>query len=107
MFSDRITAPNARLDDRRGSWGDAYSARPIGSCLWMLDRARKVGRQPLLLQAMDYCKEGMARLAEDGIAAKVEVQAAWLSRDTLGIAVTVTKPDKTTERFDYARAWTG
>jgi phage gp46-like protein len=73
----------------------------------MLDRAGKAGQAPSLLQARDYCGEALRWPVEDGIAANVEVQTEWLSRDALGVAVTVTKPDKATERFDYAWAWTG
>ena len=45
----------------------------------MLDEA------PLLLRTRDHCEDALRWLGEDGIAAKVEVQTAWLSRDALGI----------------------
>jgi phage gp46-like protein len=76
MFTGRLAAPSfvPPDGDRRGWWRDSYSDRPIGSRLWMLDRARKDGQAPSLLQARDHCGEALRWPVEDGIAANVEVQ---------------------------------
>lgn len=110
LFTDRIASPDFKptdgTTDRRGWWGDSYNARPIGSRLWQLERAKKVGQQPILLQARDYCKEALEWLIEDGLAKSVEIKTQWLTADALGILVTITKPTGTImEPFRYSWAW--
>jgi phage gp46-like protein len=110
LFTDRIAStdfkPTDGTKDRRGWWGDSYNVRPIGSRLWQLERAKKVGQQPILLQARDYCKEALAWLIEDGLARSIEVKTEWTSATSLGILVRITRPDGTVAQpFRFSWAW--
>ncbi|MFH5924544.1 phage GP46 family protein [Roseomonas xinghualingensis] len=79
LFTDRRAAQDDRLtdgsEDRRGWWADAYADVPIGSRLWLLDRA--VRSDETLRRAEAYAREALAWLVTDGVAARVEVSAQW------------------------------
>src|SRR5690242_20637804 len=88
LFTDRTASadfqPSDGTTDRRGWWGDMFApARPVGSRLWQLERAKKVGNASILQQARGYCNEALAWLVEDGIAASVDVKTQWLSATAL------------------------
>lgn len=103
LFTDRLASPDARpLDgDRRGWWADSFADRPLGSELWRLDRA--VRTAATLRDAEGYARVALAWLVADGVAARVDVEAAWLSRTALGLRVVVVKPDRVA--VPYAFAW--
>ena len=79
LFTDRRAHPDDVLtdgtDDRRGWWADAFVTRPIGSRLWLLNRALREDKT--LRRAEDYAREALAWLVADGVAARVEVTAEW------------------------------
>ncbi|NOG69821.1 phage GP46 family protein [Roseicella sp. DB1501] len=110
LFSDRRAPddyrPNDGTNDPRGWWGSSFADRQLGSRLWTLDRAKKVGQTPLLLQARDYCKEALAWMIEDGIAAKIDVRTSWINATAIGIRITITEPTGTVlHPFQFSWAW--
>ena len=111
LFTDaRASAdftPTDGTDNRRGWWGDTYLGRPLGSRLWQLNRAKKLGNKQLLLQARDYCLEALQWLTDAGAAARVDVQTYWVDAQRLGIAVTVVKPSGSYFARRYERVWEG
>ena len=108
LFTDRRCANDFVPWDgnRRGWWGDTYLDTPLGSRLWQLERAKKVGNTNLLLQARDYCKEALQWLVDDGIVATVGVSVNWISKDAIGIVVNVTEPvQRSNIVFSYSWCW--
>ena len=103
LFSDRIASadfvPPDGSTDLRGWWADSYTGDPIGSRLWQLMRAKKVGQTTLLRQAEDFCQEALQWLLDDGVVATMTINAFWLNGTALGIAITVTQPGGNTSRL--------
>jgi phage gp46-like protein len=89
--------------DRRGWWGDALpevAGDRIGSRLWLLAREKRLAS--VVQRARSYAAEALAWLVQDGIAAKVEVDAEVQAPDVLAIGVTVTRPGGPgRQRFDF------
>lgn len=96
--------------DRRGWWGDITLAgeRPgdrFGSRLWLLARAKATEETRRRAQLM--CREALAWMIEDRIAASVDVLTEWQGDrgDQLAIAITVNRPKPgASARFDLL--WT-
>lgn len=107
LFTDRVAQPDyVPVDgDRRGWWADTYEPLPIGSRLWQLDRAKKIGNQQLLTQATDICREALQWLVTDGGAARVDVQVSWLTPQALAIHVTIIEPSRSSSTFRFSWAW--
>lgn len=108
LFTDGRADPDDVIPDGtgnpRGWWGDTGRTRRLGSKLWLLDRAKET--EETRLRAQDYCEAALAWLVEDGVAASVEVDAAWQSKPGwLGVKVTILEPDATVSVFNYQWAW--
>ena len=82
LGTDRLALPDDVIPDatdRRGWWGDtpispAATPDPIGSRLWLLQRAKAT--EETRQRAIAYAQEALAWLIADGIAARVDIQAA-------------------------------
>jgi len=75
---------------RRGWWGDltlADSGDQYGSLLWLLER-EKLNAQTAE-RARQYAADALKWLVQDGVAVSCQVETEILSRDTLGMLVTV------------------
>lgn len=110
LFTDRRAAPEDVIPDGsgnpRGWWGDAGRSRPLGSKLWLLDRAKQT--EETRLRAKDYAEDALAWLIEVGIAASITVEAEWQRAKMLGLRVVLFEPDGTELRvFNYQWAWKG
>ena len=109
LFTWRVLPPGSpapdNTGDRRGWWADSYNPNPIGSRLWTLFRAKKADAVATLQLAQDICLEALQWLLDDNIAASLVVDTQWLDPTQLGIRVRITKPDGTTQVFNFAWAW--
>ncbi|PHM20929.1 MAG: hypothetical protein CK604_00520 [Curvibacter sp. PD_MW3] len=79
-------------DLRMGWWGDSYATVPndrIGSRLWLLSRAKQVPET--ITRAREYAEEALKWLVDDGVAARVQVQAERMGVDGLALGVQVFK----------------
>lgn len=107
LFTDRRAREDDRLPDetgdRRGWWGDAYSAQlddRIGSRLWLLSREKRL--QSVLVRARDYAREALAWLIEDGVVRTVDVTAEVYRNDGIAIGVEISRPTGPgRQRFDF------
>ncbi|MFZ4807462.1 MAG: phage GP46 family protein [Hyphomicrobiaceae bacterium] len=81
LFTDRRAEDDDVLPtddgDRRGWWGDSIRLNeepevPLGSRLWLLERAVLTDRTPGL--AKDYAEEALAVLADQAAVARTEVE---------------------------------
>lgn len=108
LFTDKRCPDSYQpLDqDRKGWWGDTFQTTAIGSHLWLLERGIKSGETQLLLQARDYAKAALQWLIDDGIVQSVAVRTFWLTPTAIGIDVTVTEPQQTTNKqFRFSWCW--
>ena len=81
-------------DLRMGWWGDSFAAAPndrIGSRLWLLSRAKLTSETVAL--AKEYAEEALRWLVDDGVAARVEVQAERQGLQTLAMGCRIYKSD--------------
>ena len=114
LFTDRVASPDylpppGQKFQRRGWWGDTYEiasgGSAIGSRLWQLNRAVKTDGTTLLAEARDYCREALQWLVDSGVVASVDVATFWLTRNVIGIRVTITAPQSPPQVWDFAWAW--
>ncbi|MCW5760104.1 MAG: phage GP46 family protein [Phenylobacterium sp.] len=107
LFTDRRADPDDVIPDGsgdpRGWWGDALGARPLGSKLWLLERAKQT--EDTRQRAQGYAEDALAWLVEDGVAAEVVVAASWQGPGFLGLQVTISEPDGRQTAFNYQWAW--
>lgn len=107
LFCDRRAEADDELPsqdgDRRGWWGDlpvdegADDGRRdlIGSRLWLLSRAKELPET--LNRAVQYAREALQWMIDDGVATKIDVTASWKSRGFLALLIDI---DETSLRFD-------
>ena len=82
------------LGFRMGWWGDSYppvANDRIGSRLWLLSRAKLT--DTTAHRAMDYAREALQWLIEDGVAARVDVSAERQGLSTLALGCTFYNAD--------------
>lgn len=97
LFSDGLARADDAIpdgtDDRRGWWGDlprdGQVADPIGSRLWLLAREKRT--EQTRRRAEEYARDALAWMIADGVAASVDVAAAWggAAGDQLRLVVTI------------------
>jgi phage gp46-like protein len=97
-------------DDRRGWWGnwEAPEALELGSRLWLL--AREKSTEETRRRAEEYAAEALQWLLEDGVAARVDVEADYLELgpvppSTLALLVRIVRDDGSVYERHYAWAW--
>jgi phage gp46-like protein len=117
LFTDRrATAEElARFggDDPRGWWGNEVApvaGDEIGSKLWLLAREKVLPET--LNRARIYARDALRWLIDDGVAARVDIEAAWLDeidprapRGFLALGLDIVKPPDVSARF--ALVWAG
>ena len=117
LFSDRRASADELAvfggDDARGWWADAIAeveGDEFGSKLWLLARAKVLPET--LNRAREYTRQALGWLVEDGVAAAVAVEAAWLSdlvesapRGFLALGIEIERPTDVPQR--YAILWAG
>lgn len=107
LFTDRVAGPDDippdGTGDPRGWWGDVADGVPIGSRLWLLERAKRT--QETLSRAQDYIAEALQWLIDDGVVARFEIHVEWTAATTLSARVTAVRTDGTNTSQAYAWAW--
>ncbi len=98
LFSWRRAHADDKLpaDQRMGWWGDTFPTVPndrIGSRLWLLSRAKLLPET--VNQANEYATEALQWLVQDGVAARVVVEAERQGVQTLALACRFYKSDGT------------
>ena len=101
-------ATGAGTTNRRGWWGDAFAAYPIGSRLWQLRRAVKTNVRGIPQDAEDMCTEALQWLLDDDVVASLSVTATWATATALQLAITLLEPAATSPQvFKFQFAWSG
>ena len=103
---DEITLANLYPSfpyDLRGWWGDTYRESPIGSKLW-LNRRRKATNLTLS-QQIQYAKEALASLVDQGIAKRVTVNAQWVRKGVMEMDIQIVRTDDSIAQQTYTFLW--
>jgi len=107
LFTDRIANTDDVIKDGtgdpRGWWGDQGEDVPIGSRLWLLDRAKQT--QDVLNDARDYCIEALQWMIDDQAVASIDVQTQWVRATFLGVQIALYQPFGPQISLAYAWAW--
>ncbi|QOT75049.1 phage GP46 family protein [Cupriavidus basilensis] len=109
VFTDRVANPDDVIpdgsNDPRGWWGDLGEVVPIGSRLWLLERAKQ--NDDTLQRAYDYVTECLQWLLDDGVVAKFDILVEWTRDSMLGAQILAYRKDGTTETTAFTWAWKG
>lgn len=101
LFTWRRANPSDELPDvgpqaqRMGWWGDSFPVVPndrIGSRLWLLSRAKLTNET--LARAKEYADEALKWMVDDGVAARVDVEAVRIGLSSLGMACRIYKSEE-------------
>jgi len=108
LFTDRRASADDVIPDGsgdpRGWWGNTGRARPLGSKLWLLERAKQI--EETRLRARDYAAEALAWLVDVRVADDVAVEAAWQGQGYLALSVVISEPGGVAPIvFTYQWAW--
>lgn len=92
---------------RRGWWGDALTpARPWGSKLWLLVRAKCT--PATAARARGYAVQALQWLLDDRIAARIDVTAEAIAAEhRIALAVTLTRPSGERLEYRWRNLWEG
>lgn len=106
LFTDkRATASQVpQAERRRGFWGNVFEfldGFERGSWLWLLDQERTT--RDTLNAAIDYVKNGLQWLIDDGHALKVNVTAAYtdIRNGVMAITIVIVRDQSVTETVSY------
>lgn len=106
---DRRADDDDGLDDDvdpRGWWGDSYADVPgdlVGSKFWLLAREKQL---PAVAQkAQEFAQQALQWLVDDRVASSVVCQATWIADYTLGLAVTINRPNQQPFARQYQYVW--
>ena len=92
LFTDRTAATDDAIPDGttdpRGWWADGDV--PIGSRLWLLDRAKATN--DTLQKAYDWVAEGLQWLIDDGVVQRFDIGVRWVRQGFLGIELVTYQP---------------
>jgi phage gp46-like protein len=108
IFTDRMAEPGDVIpdgsNDPRGWWAD--DDVPIGSRMWLLQRAKQTGTT--LQLAYDYLAEALKWMIDDGVVSRFDISTQWVRTGTLGAVIAAYSPTGTLlSKGQYAWAWKG
>lgn len=108
LFTWRRALPDDELPgiDRFGWWGDTFpnvASDRIGSRLWLLVRAKLTDET--VLRARDYAIEALQWMIEDGVAARVDVEAERQGINMLAIKCVIYRKDAEPLDLRFADVW--
>lgn len=97
LFSDRrvniedVRAAGLLDSDLRGWWGDTLEEIPLGSRVWLLNRAKIIPKTSADFR--EYALEAWRWLIDDGVAKSIDATVEQYDMETLLLFGTVYKPD--------------
>ena len=106
--------PNTDNDDRRGWWGDTdaetlHDGWPIGSRLWLLERAKITGvgaREGSLTARVEaYVREAVVEFKDRGVASRIDVVAQRVGTERIDAAVTLYRGNTPEVALRFADLW--
>lgn len=98
--------PSGDPTDRRGWWGDQFSASEgdkIGSRLWLLDRSTVNGETAR--RAEEYIREALQWMIDDKVVSNIGVTIDISTRERMLIDLTLQRPGREAISVRFAHAW--
>lgn len=119
LGTDRLANPDDELpglndNDRRGWWGDLdaetlHGGWPIGSRIWLLERAKITGQAArqgaTLARAREYVREALQPFVDHQIASRVQVDAVRGSLERIDVTATLYRGPTPVLSLRYADLW--
>lgn len=110
LLTDRLAETDDPItdgtNDPRGWWGDLGADYPIGSRLWLLERAKQTN--DTLQLAQNYATEALQWLIDDGVVASFDILTEWTRPRMLGMRITAYRQDGSViVATQYNFAWNG
>lgn len=110
LFTDRRASagdvPPGCASDVRGWWGDSYPPSEgdrIGSRLWLLGREKSL--PDVARKAEQYAAEALQWMIDDGIVARVAVDAQIQDVRTLALSIAMARPSGDVITYRFANLW--
>lgn len=109
LFSDARATPDEldRADTWCRGWAGEREVGPagdrLGSKFWLRQREKQTEATRRTIE--DDAKAALAWMIEDKVARAVEVAAAWVASERLGLEVVVVKPDGSRIPFRFTLNW--
>lgn len=115
LFTDRRALPgdplpqNAQVagtPDRRGWWGDGFAAVPgdrIGSRRWLLHREKLT--PSTVARLIEYDREALQWLIDDGIARAVNVSAEIQGINRIAELIEIVRSDRPVAQYRFNSFW--
>ncbi|HIE1059663.1 TPA: phage GP46 family protein [Serratia marcescens] len=106
LFTWRRAEPDDNVENPMGWWGDTWPTVQndrIGSRLYLLRRTTLTNRTPI--KAREYVSQALQWLTEDGVAARVDIEAQRTGIEVLSIGVTIWQRDGTRHNITFDDFW--
>lgn len=105
LNTDRLARDDDPIDgtNRRGWWGDTGEAYPIGSRLWLLRRQKLT--TAVAGKAVDFIREALQWLLDDGVVSRIDVQTRIVYPRTLLVGVAYQEPGKAEQSVKFSWVW--
>ena len=100
---DYAAPPPSGPPDRRGCWTDTYTGYLIGSRLWT--RARLLRNTTTLQLIKGDVRDALAWLVTAGVVASFDVDAVFLNKAGIALAVTAHMPVGNPQAFKFSWVW--
>jgi len=106
--------PDNDSDDRRGWWADTDAEKiwggwPIGSRLWLLNRAKITDRGAragsTLARAETYCREALKPFIDNGIASRIDLTATRNGLDRIDVNIMIYRGPLSMIQLQYQVLW--
>jgi phage gp46-like protein len=107
-FTDRIAGQDDKIPDGTADprgWCCDEPGRPIGSRLWLLQRAKQIPETAN--RARDYLTESLQWLIDDGVVVKFDVRVQWIGSGKLGAWIVAHRVDGSKAALQFGWAWKG
>jgi phage gp46-like protein len=106
--------PDIYSDDRRGWWADTdadkiWGGWPIGSRLWLLNRAKITGigasAGSTLARVNTYCYEAMQPFIANGMASRIDVNAQRTTLERIDVDIVIYRGPLSAIQLQYQALW--
>lgn len=108
LFTWRRAEPDDDTDEAFGWFGDTFPTVAndrIGSRLWLLRRSKLTNATAS--KAREYARQALAWMEEDGVAARVEVNASRTGLNVLKLSLVIWQQDGSKHAIIFDDIWQG
>ncbi|HIF6681401.1 TPA: phage GP46 family protein [Serratia marcescens] len=106
LFTWRRAEPDDNAENPMGWWGDTWPTVQndrIGSRLYLLRRSTLTNKTPV--KAREYVNQALQWLIDDGVAARVDVDAQRTGMDVLSVGIMIWQRDGNRHNITFDDFW--